>query len=108
MLSDEVEDLGSANGHGPVDPCLTDEDIPDNWGAGGAVDSGSATCAVGVLGRFAFNHCPTSCSTQRRSTSIRSAVGTPAAAIGASSWVPLTSLAAVLAVVRSNPFLRPE
>ncbi len=50
-----AEDPGAF--HGPVDLCLFDEDIPDSWGAGGAVDSGSTTCAVGVLGRFAFNHC---------------------------------------------------
>jgi hypothetical protein len=43
--------------HGPVDLCLSDEQIPDNWGAAGAMDVGSASCAVGVLGRFAFNRC---------------------------------------------------
>jgi len=42
---------------GPVDLCLYPEDIPDDWGAGGAVQENGRTCVVGVLGRFAFNQC---------------------------------------------------
>ena len=43
--------------HGSVDLCLYPAQIPDNWGAAGAAEVGSATCVEGVLGRFAFNHC---------------------------------------------------
>jgi hypothetical protein len=50
-----AEDPGAY--HGPVDLCLFDADIPDNWGAAGAADTGSSACAVGVLGRFAFDNC---------------------------------------------------
>jgi len=54
-------DLGGAADpdayHGPVDLCLYDDQIPANWGAGGATDVNTTTCATGTLGRFAFNHC---------------------------------------------------
>jgi hypothetical protein len=42
---------------GPVDLCLYPEEIPDDWGAGGAMQENGRSCAIGVLGRFAFNRC---------------------------------------------------
>ena len=37
--------------------CLYPDDIPANWGAGGAADVSGRNCTVGVLGRFTFMNC---------------------------------------------------
>jgi hypothetical protein len=54
-------DLGGESGQpdypAEVMLCIYDEDIPANWGAGGAVDVGIGQCALGVLGSFDFMGC---------------------------------------------------